>query len=210
MNRMKRIFLIMTTVAVLLVSIHTILKPSMISEPPTGEVVSITPAVTSAFPNPLIEVHSKTTPNVIQLSEIRDESIEVKYNNKTFTINPMSDEGRRLLYSAQQVLLTLTLNTFITSKKEVEINALKEKSSYIEIKLKSSHDLPFGNYNYSLPVVRLIFIMEGENAGLVASLPSEGAELWSCKKAEQDSPEFLRLMDALMDSWTQLKNKQHA
>lgn len=169
---MKREILIVVALAVIAVSLYTILKPSIIPES---------------------RVNSKIPPQVVELPEIGgDLTIEVKYNNKTFTIDTALDEGKRLLFSAHQVLLDLPFNR--TFKKEVELNALKEKSSYIEIKLKSSHDLAFGRI--ADPSVRLVFIMDGEDIGLVASLPSEGA-FWSCYKIQRDSPYFLRLVDSI-------------
>lgn len=203
MNGMKRLFLIAITIAVIVASIYIIIKPSMMSKPPVGEIISIVPppSATSEPLNPTITVHPRIPPNVVELPKIGNElTIETKYNNKTSVIDPTSDEGRLLLSSAHQVMLGLPFNA--TFKREVEINALKKNSSYIEIKLKNSHDLTFGRY--TAPSVRLVFIMGGieENVGLVASLPSEEAEFWRCEKAQQDSPQFLRLMAAHVDATT--------
>lgn len=199
MNGMKRIFLIFITIAVIVASIYIILEPSMTSEPPVGEVTSKipTPITTSG---PLIDkekLHSKVPLNIVELPDIGNElTIEVKYNNKTSIIDPTSDSGKILLFSAQQVLPGLS-HLYI-SKRDADINILKKNSSYIEIKLKNSHDLIFGMY--SVPSVKLVFFMDGEDAGLVASLPSEGAEFCNCEKAQQDSPQFLRLASALVDA----------
>lgn len=203
MNGMKRIFLIFITIAVIVASIYIILEPSMTSEPPVGEVTSKipTPITTSG---PLIDkekLHSKVPPNIVELPEIVNElTIEVKYNNKTSIIDPASDGGKILLFSAQQVLPSLSYLYNMTPNRDIDINILKKNSSYIEIKLKNSHDycLIFGKY--SVPSVKLVFIMDGEDAGLVASLPSEGAEFWDHEKAQIDSPQFLRLVAALEDA----------
>jgi hypothetical protein len=107
MNGMKRISLIFITIAVIVASIYIILKPSMTSEPPVGEVTSKipTPITTSG---PLIDkekLHSKVPPNIVELPDIGNElTIEVKYNNKTSIIDPTSDSGKILSFSAQQVM----------------------------------------------------------------------------------------------------------
>lgn len=169
---MKREILIVVALAVIAVSLYTILKPSIIPES---------------------RVNSKVSPQVVELPKSGAEiEIEGKYKNRTFNVDPESDKGKRLLLSAHQVLLNLQkLRTF---KEEIEMATIKEKSSYIEIKFKTSHDLAFGQIIE--PSVRLVFIVGGdeEYVGFVASQPSKGA-VWSCYKIQQDSPYFLRLVD---------------
>jgi hypothetical protein len=139
------------------------------------------------------EVNSKVTVQPLELHKIEEIEIKVKYKNKTLEISPYSDEGKKLLFYSQQILSNLEILEFPkTFKEDAEITGIKETSSYVEIVMRESQVITFGQI--VIPAEKLVLILEGRHAGLVASQPRIKAP-WRVGKIPQDFPSFLRLVE---------------
>ncbi len=138
----------------------------------------------------------------VDIQDVKIEEIRVKYGEKTFSLDPNTQEAQKLLYHVQQMLpqLEVELGNLSALMSEEEVEELMRNNNYVLIVLEGEYPISFGKISY--PCRRLVVFLSGEHVGKVGVQPAGGARQqvepkWELAEIPEGDSNFSAVIDLI-------------